>query len=176
MSIAAEKVAEVLALPKQDRAYPARQLIASLDDTVDIDVETQVGTKSLTGVPRIEEGKVSLPPGGASCSGHPQQAPCASSAILRNQLFLYFRLLFPLFCPHVTRLCSVRAAILTALFIEIAVFLVAAQTTHDPSQFEPEIKAFEAGDRTNPRLGTPSFSSAVPRFAFGKRSRGIFPI
>jgi len=31
MSIAAEKVAEVLALPKQDRAYPARQLIASLD-------------------------------------------------------------------------------------------------------------------------------------------------
>jgi len=41
MSIAAEKVAEVLALPEQDRAYLARQLIASLDDTIDADAETQ---------------------------------------------------------------------------------------------------------------------------------------
>ena len=41
MSIAAEKVAEVMALPEQDRAYLARQLIASLDDTVDADAETQ---------------------------------------------------------------------------------------------------------------------------------------
>jgi putative addiction module component (TIGR02574 family) len=41
MSIAAEKVAEVLALPEEDRAYLARQLIASLDDTVDPDAETQ---------------------------------------------------------------------------------------------------------------------------------------
>ena len=41
MSIAAEKVAEVLALPEQDRAFLARQLIASLDDTVDADAETQ---------------------------------------------------------------------------------------------------------------------------------------
>ena len=41
MSIAAEKVAEVLALPGQDRAYRARQLIASLDDTIDADAETQ---------------------------------------------------------------------------------------------------------------------------------------
>jgi Putative addiction module component len=41
MSIAAEKVAEVLALPEQDRAYLARQLIASLDDTVDADAEAQ---------------------------------------------------------------------------------------------------------------------------------------
>ena len=40
MSIA-EKVAEVLALPAQDRAYMAHQLIASLDDTVDADAETQ---------------------------------------------------------------------------------------------------------------------------------------
>jgi len=37
MSIAAEKMAEVLALPQQDRAYLARQLIASLDDAVDAD-------------------------------------------------------------------------------------------------------------------------------------------
>jgi putative addiction module component (TIGR02574 family) len=41
MSVAAEKVAEVLALPEQDRAYLARQLIASLDDTVDSDAEAQ---------------------------------------------------------------------------------------------------------------------------------------
>jgi putative addiction module component (TIGR02574 family) len=41
MSIAAEKVAEVLALPEQDRAFLARQLIASLDDIVDADAETQ---------------------------------------------------------------------------------------------------------------------------------------
>ncbi len=41
MSIAAEKVAEVMALPEQDRAYLARQLIASLDDAVDADAEEQ---------------------------------------------------------------------------------------------------------------------------------------
>jgi lysophospholipase L1-like esterase len=43
-----------------------------------------------------------------------------------------------------------RAAILTAVLIEIAPVILAAQTAHDPSQFEPEIKAFEAADRTNP--------------------------
>jgi hypothetical protein len=41
MSIAAEKVAEVLALPEQDRAFLARKLIASLDHIVDADAETQ---------------------------------------------------------------------------------------------------------------------------------------
>jgi hypothetical protein len=41
MSIAAEKVAKVLALPEEDRAYLARQLIASLDQIVDADAETQ---------------------------------------------------------------------------------------------------------------------------------------
>ncbi len=41
MSIAAEKVAEVLALPEEDRAFLARQLIASLDETVEPDAETQ---------------------------------------------------------------------------------------------------------------------------------------
>ena len=41
MSVAAEKVAEVLALPEQDRAYLAHQLIVSLDDTVDADAEAQ---------------------------------------------------------------------------------------------------------------------------------------
>lgn len=41
MSIAAEKVAEVLALPERDRAFLAHQLIASLDNTLDADAETQ---------------------------------------------------------------------------------------------------------------------------------------
>jgi hypothetical protein len=41
MSIAAEKVAEVLALPEEDRAFLVRRLIASLDDTVDADAETE---------------------------------------------------------------------------------------------------------------------------------------
>jgi putative addiction module component (TIGR02574 family) len=62
MSIAAEKMAEVLALPEQDRAFLARQLIASLDDNVDADAETQwqevIGRRSR----EIEEGKVSCRP------------------------------------------------------------------------------------------------------------------
>ena len=41
MSIAAKKMAEVLAWPEQDRALLARQLIASLDNTVETDAETQ---------------------------------------------------------------------------------------------------------------------------------------
>jgi putative addiction module component (TIGR02574 family) len=41
MSVTAEKVAEVLALSEQDRAYLAHQLITSLDDTVDADAEAQ---------------------------------------------------------------------------------------------------------------------------------------
>jgi len=41
MSIAAKKMAEVLAWPEQDRALLARQLIASLDNTVEPDAETQ---------------------------------------------------------------------------------------------------------------------------------------
>jgi putative addiction module component (TIGR02574 family) len=41
MSIAVEKMAEVLALPEQDRALLARRLIASLDDKVDSDAEMQ---------------------------------------------------------------------------------------------------------------------------------------
>jgi putative addiction module component (TIGR02574 family) len=41
MSITAEKVAEIMALPQEDRAYLAQKLIASLDDTVDEDAEEQ---------------------------------------------------------------------------------------------------------------------------------------
>lgn len=62
MSIAAEKVAEVLALPEQDRAYLARQLIASLDPTVDADAETQWQEVIDRRSREIEEGKVSCRP------------------------------------------------------------------------------------------------------------------
>jgi hypothetical protein len=40
MTITPEKLAEVLALPEQDRAFVARELIASLDRTCDPDAET----------------------------------------------------------------------------------------------------------------------------------------
>jgi len=62
MSIAAEKVAEMMALPEQDRAYLARQLIASLDDTVDADAETQWNDVIDRRSREIEEGKVSCRP------------------------------------------------------------------------------------------------------------------
>jgi len=61
MSIA-EKVAEVLALPAQDRAYLAHQLIASLDDTVDADAETQWQEVIDRRSREIDEGKVSCRP------------------------------------------------------------------------------------------------------------------
>ena len=41
MSVAAEKIAEVLALPIQDRAFLVHQLIASLDNVVDVDAEAE---------------------------------------------------------------------------------------------------------------------------------------
>lgn len=62
MSIAAEKVAEVMALPEQDRAYLARQLIASLEDTVDADAEEQWNEVIDRRSREIEEGKVTCRP------------------------------------------------------------------------------------------------------------------
>jgi putative addiction module component (TIGR02574 family) len=62
MSIAAEKVAEVLALPERDRAFLARQLIASLDDTVESDAETQWQAVIDRRSREIVEGKVSCRP------------------------------------------------------------------------------------------------------------------
>ena len=41
MSLAAEKVAEVLTLPASDRAYLAHQLIASLDSPPEADAEAR---------------------------------------------------------------------------------------------------------------------------------------
>lgn len=62
VSIAAEKVAEVPALPEQDRAFLARQLIASLDDTMDADAETHWREILDRRAREIEEGKVSRRP------------------------------------------------------------------------------------------------------------------
>jgi lysophospholipase L1-like esterase len=59
---------------------------------------------------------------------------------------------------------SVSAAIL-AVLINISP-AITAQTAHGPSQFEPEIKAFEASDRTNPppRDAVLFFGSSTIRF------------
>ncbi len=62
MSIAAEKVAEMLALPEEDRAFLARYLIASLDGTVDADAETQWGEVIDRRSRQIEEGNASCRP------------------------------------------------------------------------------------------------------------------
>jgi putative addiction module component (TIGR02574 family) len=62
MSIAAKKVAEVLALPEKDRAFLARQLIASLDDAVDTDAETEWNKVVDRRSREIEEGKVNCRP------------------------------------------------------------------------------------------------------------------
>ena len=62
MSVIAEKVAEMLALPQSDRAYLARQLIASLDDTVDADAETEWQEVIDRRSREIEEGKVTCRP------------------------------------------------------------------------------------------------------------------
>ena len=62
MSLAAEKVAEVLALPEEDRAFLARQLIASLDESADEDAETQWQEVIERRSREIEEGKVACRP------------------------------------------------------------------------------------------------------------------
>ncbi len=62
MSIAAEKVAEMLALPEQDRAFLVHQLIASLEDNLDADAETQWQEVIDRRTREIEEGKVSCRP------------------------------------------------------------------------------------------------------------------
>jgi putative addiction module component (TIGR02574 family) len=62
MSIAVEKMAEVLALPEQDRAFLVRRLIASLDDTVDPAAETEWQEVIDRRSREIEEGKVNCRP------------------------------------------------------------------------------------------------------------------
>jgi hypothetical protein len=62
MSVAADKVAELLALPVQDRAFLAHELIASLDDTVDADAEAQWMDVIDRRSREIEEGQVECRP------------------------------------------------------------------------------------------------------------------
>jgi putative addiction module component (TIGR02574 family) len=62
MSIAAEKVAEVLALPEQDRAFLARELIASLDDAIDGEAEAEWNEIIDRRSREIAESKVSCRP------------------------------------------------------------------------------------------------------------------
>jgi putative addiction module component (TIGR02574 family) len=62
MSIAVEKMAEVLALPEQDRAFLVRRLIPSLDDTVDPAAETEWHEIIDRRSREIEEGKVNCRP------------------------------------------------------------------------------------------------------------------
>ena len=62
MSIAVEKMAEVLSLPEQDRAFLARQLIASLDDAVEPDAEMQWQSVIDRRSREIVEGDVSCRP------------------------------------------------------------------------------------------------------------------
>ena len=58
MSITVEKISEVLALPEKDRAYLARELIFSLDDSVDLDGEAEWHEVIDRRSREIEEGKV----------------------------------------------------------------------------------------------------------------------
>lgn len=62
MSVAADKIAEVLALPVQDRAFLAHQLIASLDNVVDLDAEKQWRDAIDRRSREIEEGQVKCRP------------------------------------------------------------------------------------------------------------------
>jgi putative addiction module component (TIGR02574 family) len=62
MSIAPEEVAGVLALPEQDRAFLAHQLIASLDNTADADAEAQWNEVIDRRSREIEEGRVTCRP------------------------------------------------------------------------------------------------------------------
>lgn len=62
MSIAAEKVAEALAMPVEDRAFLARKLIASLDGVIDADAETEWHEVIDRRSREIDEGKVACRP------------------------------------------------------------------------------------------------------------------
>ena len=62
MSLAAQKIAEMLALPEQERAYLARQLIASLDPALDFDAETEWRDVLDRRTSEIEQGTVTCRP------------------------------------------------------------------------------------------------------------------
>lgn len=62
MSVAADKVAEILALPAEDRAFLAHQLIVSLDGGVDEDAEALWQEVIERRTREIEEGTVTCRP------------------------------------------------------------------------------------------------------------------
>jgi putative addiction module component (TIGR02574 family) len=62
MSVVAEKIAELMALPIKDRAFIARELIASLDDTVDEDAETEWNEVIDRRTKEMAEGKIDARP------------------------------------------------------------------------------------------------------------------
>ncbi len=62
MSLATEKIAEMLALPEQDRANLAHQLIASLDPVHDADAETEWRDVLDRRTSEIEQGTVACRP------------------------------------------------------------------------------------------------------------------
>lgn len=62
MSIPAEKLAEALALPKEDRAFLAHHLLASLDGEIDEDAEKEWIEVITRRSKEIDEGKVQLQP------------------------------------------------------------------------------------------------------------------
>jgi putative addiction module component (TIGR02574 family) len=62
MSLAAQKIAEMLALPERDRANLVRQLIASLDPVLDSDAETEWRDVLDRRTSEIEQGAVTCRP------------------------------------------------------------------------------------------------------------------
>jgi hypothetical protein len=62
MSVTADKLAEALALPLEDRAFFARQLIASLDPVADADAEMEWGEVIDRRYREIEEGRFECRP------------------------------------------------------------------------------------------------------------------
>ena len=84
MSVAAEKMAEVLALSEPDRAFLARQLIASLDSAMDPDAETQWHEVIDRRSSEMAVGRVDARPEAEVVGGYSSQAhSCALSGILR---------------------------------------------------------------------------------------------
>ena len=59
MSLAAEKLAEALALPREDRAFLARELIVSLDERDDTSAETEWRDVIDRRTREMEAGKIS---------------------------------------------------------------------------------------------------------------------
>jgi hypothetical protein len=62
MSLPAEKLAEALAMPKEDRAFLARELIVSLEETRDSDSETEWRRVIDRRTREMKEGKLSERP------------------------------------------------------------------------------------------------------------------